>query len=304
MIGFMSARFTVATAMGVALLSGSSAVHRAAAQQTAAVTGRVTTDSGRAVRHAGIRMPRLERVASADADGAFRIEQLAPGTYVLVAEAPGFTAQRVVVTLGAGETRTQDFVLARGAHLLARVDVRAKAPPRVSPKMVDFERRRLRGLGRFVTRAELARFPGRQLEEVLRSTAVSARFVKAPSGQTWLISSRHVTTTAGFADASSPDNVRNTVCHVQVVLDGATISSSTALRGPRVQVRNATGGGRPGVSDPRTQVEGGDDAIDLNLFFSDQLEAVEFYPDATMTPMEYRTPAAVCGTLLLWTRDR
>jgi hypothetical protein len=304
MICFMCARPIVATAIGVALLSASLTVHRAEAQQTAVLTGRVTTDSGRSVRHAGVRIPKLEHVATADASGAFRIEQLAPGTYVLVAEAPGFTAQRVVVTLGAGETRTQDFVLAKGAHLLARVDVRAKAPPRVSPKMVDFERRRLRGLGRFVTRAELARVPGRQLEDVLRSTAVSARFVKAPSGQTWLISSRHVMTSAGLGNASSPDNIRNTVCHVQVVLDGATISSSTAMRSPRVPVTNTTGGGRPGVSDPRTQVEGGDDPIDLNLFFSDQLEGVEFYPDATMTPVEYRTPASVCGTLLLWTRDR
>ena len=99
------------------------------------------------------------------------------------------------------------------------------------------------------------------------------------------------------------DYVRDKQCHVQVVLDGAVISSSTALRAPRIHAGDNTGG-RGGVSDPRTQVQGGDDPVDLNLFISDQLEGVEFYPDATTTPMQYRTGAAVCGTLILWTRDK
>jgi hypothetical protein len=283
-----------ATVVGACLVGAS-----AGAQQRATLTGRITADSGRgSIAYAGIRVPELERFARADSAGSFRIEQLTAGTYVVIAEAPGFRARRAVVTLAAGETRTQDFVLAKSIHLLATVDVRAKAPPRVSPKMVDFERRRERGYGRFVTRAELERVPGRQLADVLRAAGAAARLVRSPDGQTWLISSRQA---AAHHRLSSGDNLRNMACPVQVVLDGVVISSSTTPRVPRPEVAaNARGG----ISDPRTQVQGGDDPIDLTLFFSDQVVGVEFYPDATMTPMEYRTPAAACGTLILWTRDK
>jgi hypothetical protein len=288
---------TAATAFVVgACLAGTPA----GAQQKATLTGRITADSGRgSIGYAGIRVPELERFARADSAGSFRIEQLTPGTYVVIAEAPGFRARRAVVTLAAGGISTQDFVLAKSIHLLATVDVRAKAPPRVSPKMVDFERRRERGYGRFVTRAELERVPGRQLADVLRAAGAAARFVRSADGQMWLISSRQAA--AHHRLSSSGDNLRNMTCPVQVVLDGVVISSSTTPRVPRPEVAaNARGG----ISDPRTQVQGGDDPIDLTLFFSDQLEGVEFYPDATMTPMEYRTPAAACGTLILWTRDK
>jgi carboxypeptidase family protein len=274
---------------------------RAEAQRNATLTGRITADSGGgAISYAGIRIPELERLARADAAGVFRIERLAPGTYVVIAEAPGFKARRAVVTLAAGDSTAQDFVLAKGVHLLATVDVRAKAPPRVSPKMVDFERRRQRGYGRYVTRAELDRVPGRQLEEVLRVVGASARFIKSPNGQTWLISARQDAAHHGFGSLNS-DNLRSSTCPVQVVLDGIVISSSSDPTVPRPRVAASE---RGGVSDPRTQVQGGDDPIDLNMFFSDQLEGVEYYADATMTPLEYRSPAAVCGTLLLWTRDK
>ena len=272
----------------------------AAAQHKAILTGRITADSGgAAITYAGIRIPELERVARADGAGVFRIDELAPGTYVVIAEAPGFRARRAIVTLAAGESRAQNFVLERSAHLLSTVDVRAKAPPRVSPKMVDFERRRQRGYGRFITRAELERAPGRQLADVLRAAGAAARFVRSPDGQTWLISSRAAAAHHRLSNAGS--DLGNTTCPVQVVLDGMVISSSTDPRTPRPQVPTNE---RGGISDPASQVQGGDDPIDLNFFLSDQLEGVEYYPDATMTPMEYRSPAAACGTLVLWTRDK
>jgi hypothetical protein len=255
------------------------------------------------VSNARVRIPELDRFTQTDSNGVYRFDHLRVGSFAVIAEAPAFRARREQVTVASGATATRNFALVRGAHILATIDVRAKAPTRVSPKMVDFERRRQRGLGRYVTRVELDRYPGRQLEEVLRSTAVATQFIKAPSGQTLLVSSRQATANMGMLASRNGDYVRDKQCHVQVVLDGAVISSSTALRAPRLHAGDNTGA-RGGVSDPRTQVQGGDDAVDLNLFISDQLEGVEFYPDATTTPMQYRTGAAVCGTLILWTRDK
>lgn len=280
------------------------AAGQAVAQTTATLAGRITTDSGaRPISGAGVRIPELAWIGQTDTTGAFLVEKLPPGAYVIIAEARGFRAQRAEVTLAAGATTKRDFALVASAHVLATVDVRAKAPLRVSPKMVDFERRRLRGAGRYVTREELARVPGRQLEEVLRSGAPGAHFIKSPDGQTWLISARHAATNNALLTATDRENMPNTICHAQVVLDGAVVSSSTAPQQPRI-LGSGDGSWRAGVSNPRTQTQGGADPIDLNQFFGDQLEGVEYYADATTTPIQYRTPAAVCGTLILWTRDR
>jgi len=292
----------VSYAIAVTAFAACALASDAAAQRTAALAGRVSADSGGApVNHATIRLPELERVAVTDSGGAFRVDGLPSGSYSVIAEAPGFRARLVRVALTSGAVTTQDFALPRGAYVLAGVDVRAKAPPRVTPKMADFERRRQRGLGWFVTRAELERSPGRRLEEVLRISVPATRFVKSPSGQTWLISSRQALSSNDLLIDVDDGGMRGNVCHVQVVLDGVVISG--AARARRAPVRG-DGGERSTVSDVRTQTQGGDDPIDFDQFITDQLEAVEFFPDATMTPVEYRTPAAACGTLLLWTRDR
>ena len=286
----------------LAILGASATPGDAWGQRTATLSGRVTADSGGApVSRATIRIPELERAALTDAAGVFRVDELPAGSYSVIAEAPGFRARLARVALTSAEVTTQDFVLPRGAHLLAGIDVRAKAPPRVTPKMADFERRRQRGLGWFVTRVELERSPGRRLEEVLRIAVPAARFIKSPSGQTWLISSRQALSSNDLLVDSDGGGVRSNVCHVQVILDGVVISGASRVR--RAPARGQ-GNERSSLTDLRTQTQGGDDPIDLDQFISDQLEAVEFFPDATMTPVEYRTPAAACGTLLLWTRDR
>jgi Carboxypeptidase regulatory-like domain len=274
----------------------------AAAQRSATLAGRVTADSGGApIRQAAVRLPELGRIAWTDSGGAFRVDELPAGMYGVIAEASGFRARLVRVTLAPGAVTTQDFALGNGPHLLATVDVRAKAPPRVSLKMLDFERRRQRGLGWFVTSEQLRRVPGRHLEEVMRIGIPGARFVKTASGQTWLVSSRQERTSADLL-SNGEGGVRANVCHVQVILDGVPISGTSRPRAPRAEPQG--GDAHATLSDARTQTEGGDDPLDLEMFLADQLEGVEFYPDATMTPVQYRTAASACGTLLLWTRDK
>ncbi len=289
-------------AVALTLLATSASAGRAWAQRIGTLTGHVKADSaGPPIPYATIRIPELGRLAQTDSTGAFRLDELPAGTYSVIAEAPGFRARLVRVSIAAAGVAAQDFVLAKGLHVLAAVDVRAKAPPRVTPKMADFERRRQRGLGWFVTRAELERAPGRRLEEVLRIAAPATRFVKTPYGATWLISSRQAVSSNELLMDADGGGARANVCNVQVILDGVVISGAARTRPPRVR-----GGGneRSSLTDLRTQTQGGDDPVDFDQFITDQLEGVEFYPDATMTPVEYRTPASACGTLLLWTRDR
>lgn len=64
-----------------------------------------------AVPGANIGVRGTTRGAAAGADGVYRIADLPPGTYTLVASAIGFSAQERTVTLAAGETRRLDFQL-------------------------------------------------------------------------------------------------------------------------------------------------------------------------------------------------
>lgn len=303
MLDLRAVRRTAARVLARLAIAGFILAGEAEAQRTATLTGRVTADSGGgSIGRVTIRIPELGRVAATDSTGAFRVEELPPGTYSVIAEAPGFRARLARVALTPDAATSQNFALTRGAQVLAAVDVRAKAPPRVSLKMLDFERRRQRGLGRFVTREELQRYGGRQLEEVLRSAMPGLRFVKTPYGQTWLISSRQAATSASLLlDPQSGAMQGGDLCHVQVILDGAFVSGASFPRVPRARPQ---GGERTPITDVRTQTQGGDDPIDLSMFISDQLEGVEYYADATMTPVQYRTAGSACGTLLLWTRDR
>jgi hypothetical protein len=80
------ARRTLATVVG-ALVSAGLLTAQAAAQRNATLTGRVVADSGGVpIGNAGIRIPELERLERADRAGAFQVENLAPGTYVVIAE--------------------------------------------------------------------------------------------------------------------------------------------------------------------------------------------------------------------------
>lgn len=86
------------------------ALMAADAARAQAVEGTVTSDDG-PVPGANVRVEGTTHGAAADADGQYRIEGLAPGTYVLVASVVGFQPVRRELTLQAGETKRVDIAL-------------------------------------------------------------------------------------------------------------------------------------------------------------------------------------------------
>lgn len=270
------------------------------AQGTATLTGRVTDSTAAPIPAATLRIPQLSRAATAGTDGSYRFEALPAGTWWVIAEAPGHRAARVQVTVAAGGTATQGFTLQQAVQLLERVRVTGKAPPKVTPKMVEFEQRRqARRAGAFLGLEELQRFPGQPIEQALRPIVTGSQFIKTPTGQTLLASTRVQRTQL----LSSEDNgqVKDYTCHVQVIIDGLVVSAFD-------QGREAQTYKPPGMhstlQDPRTQVQGTDGPLDLSTLNVDQFAGVEYYPDAPSTPIQYRGNGAKCGTLILWTRDQ
>jgi hypothetical protein len=132
--------------------------------------------------------------------------------------------------------------------------------------MEPFERRRLRPMGgaRFMDREELERHANRDLKDVIRT--FSGAQITPANYRAYLSSNR----------SQPPDALRRPPrpCYAQVFVDGVQIYGQ------------------------------GQEPPDLNAFRMQELEAVEYYPGPSSTPVEFRTPTAQCGTLALWTRDR
>ena len=99
-----------------------------------AIVGRVTATGGGPLVGARVTSAGIARTVVTNATGAYRLDGLAPGAYVLIVTAAGRTPERrtVQITTGAGETAavvTADFALAAGPPLLSDVVVTASRAP-------------------------------------------------------------------------------------------------------------------------------------------------------------------------------
>jgi carboxypeptidase family protein len=163
----------------------------------------------------------------------------------------------------------------------------------------SFERNRKLGLGRFMTREQLAQHDNQDLIGALAQiSGLSA--LRGSGGRGWVLSSHvppHLAprgTGERCGSAKTPCSMPQSAmanqgiycpepgerqagmkcgCYAQVYVDGL-------LANP----------GRP--TEP----------FDINAFPTMQIEAVEFYPGPAQTPIEYSKLNAECGVLVLWTR--
>ncbi|MGB0122074.1 MAG: carboxypeptidase-like regulatory domain-containing protein, partial [Silvibacterium sp.] len=93
--------------LGIALLAGACG---AASAQSTVLRGEITDPSGAVIPGATISLTTTDghtiATATSDASGAFSVSNLAPGTYIVLANAKGFapSASRAI-TLAAGQSR-------------------------------------------------------------------------------------------------------------------------------------------------------------------------------------------------------
>lgn len=185
-------------------------------------------------------------------------------------EASGLTVHGDLldVSLVAGIAR-QRGVAHFPATTLSEVRVEGRAPERA--RLAGFERRRSDGAGgHFIDRALLARREASRLSDVLRGMAPGVQLQRIASGGFALVSSR----SAGSADPRRP-----LPCYLQLFVDGVK----------RFGQSMALGGLAPPNID-QDQVS--------------ELAAIELYGGAASTPPDFSGRDAVCGTLVLWTRER
>jgi hypothetical protein len=242
----------------------------------APLAGQVTVTG--VVREDGTRRPLMgaqvfiegtRREDTTDAAGRYRLD--APtGNRVALFRMIGYRPLRLRLALTKGDTVTADAELIREQAQQLEPIVTTGSPS--GPRGIGveaFEERRRLGFGKFIDSADLRRWEGRRMTDVLRGIP-GLRLTQYIEDQTrpWIFEWR-----AAGRGAGSPDG---SPCWMSVQLDGAPIYRSGSRSRP------------PDFHREFVEVS--------------NLQAVEVYRSAAEVPMELGGPSEQCGLLVLWTR--
>jgi hypothetical protein len=260
------------------------------AQAGAVLTGQVLDSAGAPIAGARLRIPQLERIAGADSTGRFRLESLAAGRIVVIAEAPGYRGARETIDVPASGEVARTFSLTPNSHVLAAVEVRARARRMLPAKLHEFAQRQGHGSGRFLDPAQMARFNGQPLTEALKTILTGARFDRNSLGQMTIVSARALNTTTSLRQTN---NMKG--CGVQIWQDGILMADPNASGDFAVATA-------PTSRQVTTVHAGSDRDFDVSNLLADSYMAAEYYSDNTTTPPGFRTGTPTCGVLVLWTR--
>src|SRR6478752_4897965 len=245
------------------------------AQGAAVLTGRIIDSAGTPIRGATVRVPQLERAAAADSSGHYKLEGLPTGRVTIVGEAPGFVGKRVEVTVPLNGTVEQAFSLVPNAHLLAQVEVRARARKRLPLKLHEFAMRRNSGSGRFLGPEDLVKFSGRPLTDALKTVMVGARFQRNAQGEMNIVSARSLNP-ASIQHGDNPASIQQSEnikpCGIQIWQDGALLSDPNQ---PLEVMLGLSGRGSPNASRAYSTMKvGADHDYDVsNLLTNDYMAA-------------------------------
>ena len=99
-------------------------------------------------------------------NGRFRITDLGSGQYVLAAHRLGYAPFSIVVQLADGDTARVSIALKPAAVTLDTIRTMVRA---ISPRLSEFEERRMRGIGQFMTQFEIDRRNSVSVVDLLRS---------------------------------------------------------------------------------------------------------------------------------------
>jgi hypothetical protein len=257
---------------------------QASAPTTTVFSGRVVKDlDGAPVADADVILPDAKVSGSTNARGEFRIANVPAGRHTVQIRKIGytFTDQQIEFTAG---TPVEQTLKVSNITTLDSVSVTARnAPP--DDEMRKFEENRKIGLGKFITREELAKVPNMK-GSLLVGQFPGIQLTYGPPGVAWLLGNNR-----GVKSMLSRGGV------------GAVSCTPIKQDDPR-------GGGTicPDFCYPHVYVDGVDisktEVPNINRFVSDDLEGVEYYAGGARLPSEYNVLNARCGVLVLHTRRK
>ena len=249
------------------------------AQTSAGATfiGKIYADTTmRPIEGAEVTLSALARSSTSDSKGAFRFNNISPGTYRVRARRVGFVPFEAAIEFRAGETVQRGIVLPR---LTVLDSVRVVGEVNVP---LSFLENRARGFGHFLTRDELDKQGNRRLADIILQVP-GLGIVQGRGGQGWILSKRvpprlRRPTTSGIGeDLYSPGAYERSSglvpgCYARVYLDAMLLNASTPA-----------------------------EPVNVNEF-SGSVEAIEYYSGPAQTPDRYSRLNSTCGVLVLHTR--
>jgi hypothetical protein len=254
-------------------------VLRMEAANTGILVGVVTDSTNQPIAGVEVSLPELSKSALTNADGAFALQAIQPGSQHLIARRVGYGPVDTKIEIEAGRTTQRRVRMARVTSLDSVV-VTEKA---VDHALDDFEENRKLGLGHFITRAELAKQEGRSTAAVLTSLPGIKVYTIGPYA--WVGSGRHAVTSlsgGGGALLDESDAAKRAPrwdCYALVYLDDHLV-----FRGQKI--------GQPPRWEP---------LFDINSIPVADIEAIQYYASAAQTPLKYATLNSQCGVLVIHT---
>jgi hypothetical protein len=134
---------------------------------TATLRGAVRDAGGRPLRDATVGVVGTQRSSHTDGTGAFRISNIPAGTRTIEVRSIGWLPTTFRIDFATNANRDTTLSIMRQAQDLTKVAINER--DNSSPLMGGggFDARRAQGLGKFVTREDLARHPSSSLSDVL-----------------------------------------------------------------------------------------------------------------------------------------
>lgn len=252
-------RPTAALLFALALSAGLAS--RAAAQRQSVLLGHViAADDAKRLHGALVTLDSLKLHARTDSTGAFVLAFIPAGTHAVRVRRDGYALLDTALTFSGSDTLTTSFAL----------DAASDTLDPGATKMVDFERRRAKGLGWFLTREDLAGSYDRELSEVLRRRIPGIALNRNRGNGVAVASARGL---GSLLQQSSGDGYPP-ACYVQVYVDAVRVFAAGEREPPP----------------------------DINEWRTSDIEGIEYYAGLQDTPPEFAGFGAVCGTLAIWLR--
>ena len=166
--------------LGACCLIGLASVFpRQASAQEGTLRGTVTDSTGAPIAAADVGIAALHRLTKTDDRGRFSFDKMPLGPVDVSVRRLGYTPQTVKATVSNTLEFSFSVTLAAQAAVLAGVDVSEK---RRRIGIEDFHKRRIRGVGAFITREDILARHASVPTDVLRSTP-GLQIVRTRTGQ-------------------------------------------------------------------------------------------------------------------------
>ncbi|HUQ83876.1 MAG TPA: carboxypeptidase regulatory-like domain-containing protein [Gemmatimonadaceae bacterium] len=269
---------TIGCALLAATIIGSRGEGQSPGAPTGVLRGFVLADSTeQPIVGAEVTIEALKLSVRSVGEGAFRLGNVPPGTYIVHVRAVGYQPIWAQMAFVETDSLERDFLLARSVVAIAGVNVKGKAEIH-NPKLAEFERRRAGGFGHFVTQATIDSFPARRLSNFLATLPGLSIQHGNSSVANWAVGTRLSGSILKRPAISIFDKVRGAkvgICYSSVLLDGASVYSGKE----------------------------GEALFDLDQIQSSEVAGIEFYASAAQMPPELNmTTSGTCGVVVIWTR--